>query len=60
MIEFQKMRLPYAHILIILRPEYKIMSVDQYDIFVSTEISNLIRYPYLHQKSYKTHYAWSL
>ncbi|XP_020270807.1 uncharacterized protein LOC109845992 [Asparagus officinalis] len=37
-IEFQKRRLPHAHILIILIGDHKITSSDQYDKYVSTEI----------------------
>ncbi len=37
-IEFQKRGLPYAHILLILDPESKIHSIEEYDSFVSAEI----------------------
>ena len=52
-IEFQKRGLPHGHILIILRPKYKIMSIDQYEKFVSVEILDSIRYPILHEKVVK-------
>ena len=53
MIEFQKRGLPHGHILIILRPEYKIMSVEQYDKFVTAKILDPIRYPILQEKVVK-------
>ncbi len=37
-IEFQKRGLPHAHILLILDPESKIHSIEEYDSFVSAEI----------------------
>ena len=39
-IEFQKRGLLHVHIMIILRSEYKIRNVDQYDKIVRIEISN--------------------
>ena len=48
-IEFQKRGLPHPHMLIILKPEYKITSPDQYDKFVSAELPDEEKYPRLHQ-----------
>ncbi len=39
-IEFQKRGLPHAHILLILAPENKIRSIEEYDSIVSAEIPN--------------------
>ena len=41
-VEFQKRGLPHAHILIILRPEDRLKSPDQYDNFISAEIPPLL------------------
>ncbi len=43
-IEFQKCDLPHTHILLILTPEDKLRSVDDYDKIVSAEIPNLAIY----------------
>ena len=55
MIEFQKRGLSHAHILIILKVEYKIMRSNQYDKLVSDEILDPTRYPILHENVVK-HY----
>lgn len=52
-IEFQKKGLPHAHILIILKPKYKILTPDQYDQFINVEIPDPIRYLRLHDKVVK-------
>ncbi len=44
-IEFQKRDLPHAHILLILAPEDKLQSVDDYDSIISAEISDLVTHP---------------
>ncbi|GBC16016.2 uncharacterized protein LOC112524872 [Rhizophagus irregularis DAOM 181602=DAOM 197198] len=48
-IEFQKRGLPHAHILLILKPEDKLRSTDDYDSIVSTEIPD----PATHPLAYK-------
>ncbi|KAK9740788.1 hypothetical protein RND81_03G060200 [Saponaria officinalis] len=47
-IEFQKRGLPHAHFLIILHLEYKIRNPESYDIHVSAEIPDDIKFPHLH------------
>lgn len=47
-IEFQKRGLPHAHMLIILKSEYKITTPDQYDKFVCAELPNQTKYPELY------------
>lgn len=47
-IEFQKRGLPHAHMLIILKSEYKITTPDQFDIFVCAEIQDRETYPELY------------
>ncbi|XP_021770669.1 uncharacterized protein LOC110734832 [Chenopodium quinoa] len=37
-VEFQKRGLPHAHFLIILKPEYKLRRIEDYDKFVSAEL----------------------
>ena len=44
-IEFQKRGLPHAHILLILSPESKLQSIDNYDSIVSAEIPDPELYP---------------
>ena len=44
-VEFQKRDLPHAHILLILVPEDKLQSVDDYDSIVSAEIPDLVTHP---------------
>ncbi|XP_074293518.1 uncharacterized protein LOC141620583 [Silene latifolia] len=39
-VEFQKRGLPHAHMLLILKPAYKLNSPDTFDKFVSAEIPN--------------------
>lgn len=39
--EFQKRGLPHAHILLILKPEFKLKSPADYDKYVSAEIPSL-------------------
>src|SRR4051812_44918365 len=48
-IEFQKRGLPHAHILIILRPEDKFQTPDDYDSIVRVEIPNPDTEPRLHR-----------
>nr|XP_027096190.1 uncharacterized protein LOC113716088 [Coffea arabica] len=48
-IEFQKRGLPHAHMLIILKPDYKITSPDQFDKFVCAELPDKDRYPHLYE-----------
>ena len=45
LIEFQKRGLPHAHILLILTPEDKLRSADDYDKIVSAEIPDPAIYP---------------
>ena len=47
-IEFQKRGLPHAHMLILLKPEFKITTPDQYDKFISAEIPDKEKYPRLY------------
>ncbi|XP_070009184.1 uncharacterized protein [Nicotiana sylvestris] len=47
-VEFQKRGLPHIHLLIILEQGYKIISADQYDKFISTELPDEEEYPLLH------------
>ncbi|XP_012841137.1 PREDICTED: uncharacterized protein LOC105961450 [Erythranthe guttata] len=47
-IEFQKRGLPHAHMLIILKSEYKITTPDTYDRFVSAELPDPEKHPALH------------
>jgi len=44
-IEFQKRGLPHAHFLLILAPENKLRSTDDYNSIVSAEIPNPITHP---------------
>ena len=37
-IEFQKRGLTHAHMLVILKPEYKPLNLEAYDMIISTEI----------------------
>ena len=48
-IEFQKRGLPHAHILIILHPEDKLRTVEQYDDIVCAEIPDPNSSPQLYQ-----------
>lgn len=48
-IEFQKRGLPHAHLLIILKSEYKLNTPDQFDKFVCAEIPCKKEYPELHE-----------
>lgn len=52
-IEFQKSGLPHAYMLIILKPEHKIISAEQYDKFVSAEIPDEATDPDLYAKVVK-------
>nr|XP_027076087.1 uncharacterized protein LOC113699936 [Coffea arabica] len=47
-IEFQKRGLPHAHILLILKPEYKLLSPEAYDRIVSAEIPDPDSQKYLY------------
>ncbi|XP_027108916.2 uncharacterized protein [Coffea arabica] len=47
-IEFQKRGLPHAHMLIILKPEYKPLNPEAYDMIVSAEIPDPAKQPHLH------------
>ncbi|CAB5176430.1 unnamed protein product [Rhizophagus irregularis] len=44
-IEFQKRGLPHAHFLLILAPESKLRSTEDYNSIVSAEIPNPVTYP---------------
>ncbi|KAL3532810.1 hypothetical protein ACH5RR_006331 [Cinchona calisaya] len=46
-IEFQKRGLPHAHFLLILKPQYKMYRLDEYDKIVSAEIPDKKKYPHL-------------
>ena len=48
-IKFQKRGLPHVHIIIILQERYKILFKDQFDIYVSVELSNKEPYPDLNE-----------
>ncbi|XP_071724388.1 uncharacterized protein [Rutidosis leptorrhynchoides] len=48
-IEFQKSGLPHAHMLIILKPEFKMYRPKEYDHTVSAEIPNAGTEPHLHK-----------
>ncbi|GBC08228.1 hypothetical protein RclHR1_00080005 [Rhizophagus clarus] len=48
-VEFQKRGLPHAHILLILAPEDKIHSVEEYNSIVSAEIPDPTIYPLAHE-----------
>ncbi|XP_020266738.1 uncharacterized protein LOC109842248 [Asparagus officinalis] len=52
-IEFQKRGLPHAHILLILKHEYKLMSPDHFDKFISAELPDQSLFPMLHAKVVK-------
>ncbi|KAL7106310.1 hypothetical protein ACP275_07G104200 [Erythranthe tilingii] len=47
-IEFQKRGLPHAHMLIILKSEYKITTPEQFDKFVCAELPDKEKYPGLY------------
>lgn len=47
-IEFQKRGLPHAHMLVILSDDYKLLTSEAYDKFVSTELPDPDVNPYLH------------
>ncbi|XP_071925512.1 uncharacterized protein [Coffea arabica] len=47
-IEFQKRGLPHAYILLILKPEYKLLSPEAYDRIVSAEIPDPNKQKYLY------------
>ncbi|XP_071901036.1 uncharacterized protein [Coffea arabica] len=47
-IEFQKRGLPHAHILLILKPDYKLLSPEAYDRIVSAEIPDSNKQKYLY------------
>ncbi|XP_075494884.1 uncharacterized protein LOC142532481 [Primulina tabacum] len=47
-IEFQKRGLPHVHMLVILKPAYKINTPDQFDYYVSAELPNKDTHPRLH------------
>ncbi|XP_027181704.1 uncharacterized protein LOC113780084 [Coffea eugenioides] len=47
-IEFQKRGLPHAHMLIILKPKYKPLNPEAYDMIVSAEIPDPAKQPHLH------------
>ncbi|XP_012856992.1 PREDICTED: uncharacterized protein LOC105976260 [Erythranthe guttata] len=47
-IEFQKRGLPHAHMLIILKSEYKITTPEQFDRFVCAELPDKEKYPGLY------------
>ena len=49
MVEFQKWGLPHIHLLLILKEGHNIKSGDQYDTFISTEISDKYEYPIFHK-----------
>lgn len=49
-IEFQKRGLPHAHMLIILKSEFKITSPDHFDNFVCAEIPDPDKFPDLYEK----------
>jgi hypothetical protein len=48
-VEFQKRGLPHAHILLILAPEDKLLSPDQYDTVVTAELPDPISEPELYE-----------
>ena len=48
-VEFQKRGLPHAHILLILAPEDKIHSVENYNTIVSAEIPDLTMHPFAYE-----------
>ncbi|XP_024990536.1 uncharacterized protein LOC112524820 [Cynara cardunculus var. scolymus] len=48
-IEFQKRGLPYAHILMIMKPEHKITNPYHYDNIVCAEILDPTKYPEMHE-----------
>ena len=48
MIECQKRGLPHAHMLIILKPEYKPLNLEAYDMIVSAEIPDPSKQPHLY------------
>ena len=49
LVEFQKRGLPHAHILLILAPEDKIHSVENYNTIVSAEIPDLTMHPFAYE-----------
>ena len=48
-VEFHKRGLPHIHLLLILKEGHNIKSGDQYDTFISTEISDKYEYPIFHK-----------
>src|SRR5438045_302028 len=44
-IEFQKRGLPHAHFLLILSPDNKLRSPDDYDTIIFAEIPNIVTHP---------------
>ena len=48
-IEFQKRGLPHVHMLLIMKPGYKMTTPDEYDKFISAEIPDEREYPLLHE-----------
>nr|XP_043639169.1 uncharacterized protein LOC122610240 [Erigeron canadensis] len=49
-IEYQKRGLPHAHWLLIMKPQHKLTTPDQYDKLVCAEIPDPVKYPSLHEK----------
>ncbi|XP_066381900.1 uncharacterized protein [Miscanthus floridulus] len=47
--EFQKRGLPHEHFLLIMEPNTKLRSPDDYDKFISAELPDPVKYPVLHK-----------
>ncbi|XP_027171707.1 uncharacterized protein LOC113771310 [Coffea eugenioides] len=47
-IEFQKRGFPHAHLLLILKPQFKLLNPQSYDRIVSAELPNPHQYPHLY------------
>ncbi|XP_027088739.1 uncharacterized protein [Coffea arabica] len=47
-IEFQKRGFPHAHLLLILKPEYKLLNLESYDRVVCAEIPDRSKHPHLY------------
>ncbi|KAF3634153.1 hypothetical protein FXO37_26634 [Capsicum annuum] len=48
-VEFQKRGLPHIHLLLIFKEGHKIASADQYDRYISAELSDKDKYPKLNE-----------
>ncbi|XP_027182204.1 uncharacterized protein LOC113780620 [Coffea eugenioides] len=47
-IEFQKRGFPHAHLLLILKPQFKLLNPESYDKIVCAELPDRLQYPHLY------------